>query len=184
MRFLSLFFVVCVFTLQSCHETDYEHVPEYVKQWIPYIQGETIAFETSTQKDSLYVLSYQIEDIVHHGTKGDEDHSERITVELISKHAFNDTLKFVFNYIFIRISNSNSSQASIDLGYQDREHHGGWLEGNGVGKEYEHRTIDGKTYDDVISAECENCGPLSEFVMSRGRGVVAYKVNGVYWTKL
>jgi hypothetical protein len=191
MRFFALSLVVCAVLLEGCGcETEYYSVTEQAKQWVPYAQDDYISFETRSGQatDSLQVLSYEIENRLEEGTKDECDrYTELIRISLSSKNAFDDTIRFNLTNFHVAVRNDNSTHeyAPINLTYQDRDGVRGWITlGKGIGNEYESLTIDGKIYQDVITAGCEDCGLLTEIVMRRHHGIVAYKVNGVYWTKV
>jgi hypothetical protein len=184
MRFFASFIIIVgVIALNGCGcETGSNPVAEGAKEWVPFAEGYYFPFEAGSGKDTLDVISYKVTYSTYNPGKGECGYrEEQINISLVSSDVFEDTIHFELIDDVITVRKGANSGASIDVTFTD-----GWTTSlsakAGVVNRYTTLEVDGRIFEDVITASCKNCGPLSEIVISRYLGVVAYKVDGVYWT--
>jgi hypothetical protein len=176
--------MVCLFLMQSCSLlnndcSDPEPLARGLEDWIPYENQDELYFESSTGKDTLLINSFG---------RGWYDSpnkctppAERIAATLTSTNSFSDSLMFhgSGSYITFLVM---WAKDKIHVQYNVREN---TFTGSPLSSSLCHDfvVLEGKRFDDAIVSKCDVC-LISEIVLARGLGVVAYTVNGVRWTRV
>jgi hypothetical protein len=178
-------FIVLLMTMESCaifygcdKDNNLVVLEEGTRLWTPYSQIDEIIFENGSVESLVKVLEFT--DSIELYDRGDEcafGTQEVVFTKLISV-LFTDTIEVKLS----RLNRVEIENTKFQLTY---------LEGSKIvypttntDKKYENTVaIDQKVFNEVLISKYPNSNTLSEIVFSKSNGLVAFKLNGAYWTK-
>lgn len=162
----------------GCHgDNDLVILSEDTRQWTPYSQIDEIVFENGSIESIVKIFEFT--DSVESFDRGDEcpPGTEEVMLTKLLSILFTDTIKVKLSRQMVDIENTNfqlTYQEETKMVYPTTD----------IDKKYQNTLmIDQKVFNEVLISKCSNCNELSEIVFSKNIGLVAFKLNNVYWTK-
>lgn len=150
---------------------------EDTRQWTPYFSTDEVIFQNELSESAIKVLEYV--DSVQSYDRGDEcaPGIEEMTLTKLISTSFIDTISVRLTRQKVDIENVNFQLTYLEDSktvYPTKDSN----------RKYQDKvTINQKVFKEVLISKCSSCSSLSELVFSKDNGLVAYRLNNVYWTK-
>lgn len=150
---------------------------EDTRQWTPYSQEDGIIFQNNLDESIVRVLDYV--DFVQNYERGDEcaPGIEEMTLTRLVSTSFEDTISIRLTTKRVDIESVNFQSTyflSTQTSYSSKD----------TNTKYQDTFfIKQKTFNEVLIYTCSTCTELSEIVFSKEIGLVAYRLNNIYWIK-
>jgi hypothetical protein len=150
---------------------------EDTRQWIPYSQIDEVIFKNESIQSAVRILEFT--ESVETYDRGDEcsPGTKEVMLTKLSSVLFTDTIKIKLTRQKVDLENTNFQLTYLEdtkTVYPTTD----------INKQFLNTlTIDQKVFNEVLISKCPTCNDLSEIVFSKNNGLVAFKLNNVYWTK-
>lgn len=158
-------------------DNDLVTLSEDTRQWTPYKQGDEVMFENGSEESVLKVFEYT--ESVQSYDRGDEcaPGTREMTLAKLVSTLFADTIEVRLTRQKVDIENTNFQLTYLEdsrMVYPT----------NDISKKYHDTlTINQTVFSEVLISRCATCNELSEIIFSRKNGLVAYRLNNIYWAK-
>jgi hypothetical protein len=182
-RVVGYLLLTCVLS-QSCslfHDCETPELSRNMPAWLPYEPNQMMFFESTAGKDTLIVIRFSTD--WYNGPNKCAPVKDKMDVMIRSLQAFPDTLEFHALQEVLTFYPKNDTESRIHLTfYPEEERIDNVYPGRATFEESV--SFDGKVFKDVIVASCIDCLFLKGLMFAKNRGVVAYKVGNVQWTRV
>ena len=161
----------------GCGDDGLRELTEESGKWTPYEPAAKLIFTHANSQDTVYVTSFQEKTELF--IRGDECSDGRMQVieAKLTSRLFPDTISFKVKDKDEVILENND----FFIAYRDSRKS---LVTKESGKSYRPTlTIDNRTFTEAIISRCQTCDGLREIVFAKNEGLVAYKIEDVYWVR-